>query len=171
MKRPFWHRLDLLARHVVPVSLAFVLVLLSIVPLRVPLLNLVFPALALVSIYYWTLYRPDLMPPAAAFAIGLADDVLSGAPLGVNALVFVLVHAAVNTQRGFFLGKSFAIVWLGFALLAGAAFTIAWLVVSAFYGLLVNGTGALLQAGATIGCLPLIWRLLVQCHLRVVGQA
>lgn len=170
MKRSFWQRLDLMARHVVPVSLACTLLLLSIVPLRIPLLNLVFPAVALVSVYYWTLYRPDLMPPVAAFLVGLMDDVLSGAPLGVNALVFVLVHAAVSTQRGFFLGKSFAIVWLGFALLAGTAFALSWLVVCMFYGMLVNATGTLIQAGTTIGCLPLVWRLLVQCHLRVVGQ-
>ena len=76
------------------------------------------PALPLIAVFYWTLYRPDLMPPVAAFVIGLLQDILGGLPLGVSACVLVGVHAAVNTQRRFFIGKSFAVVWLGFALVS-----------------------------------------------------
>ena len=52
------------------------------------------PLLALVPVYFWCLVRPDLMTPAAAlFAIGIAEDVLSGGPPGVWTLAFVLTYA------------------------------------------------------------------------------
>ena len=36
------------------------------------------PLLALVPIYFWCLVRPDLMTPAAALMIGMAEDIMSG---------------------------------------------------------------------------------------------
>ena len=49
--------------------------------------------LGLVPIYFWCLVRPDLMTPAAVFAIGLLEDVLSGGPPGVWTLSFVVTYA------------------------------------------------------------------------------
>ncbi|OSM02192.1 rod shape-determining protein MreD [Magnetofaba australis] len=43
------------------------------------------PDLALLCLFYWRLYRPDLCGPLLAFLIGLLIDMVSGAPLGLNA--------------------------------------------------------------------------------------
>jgi rod shape-determining protein MreD len=171
MKLSLVRRLDLWSRNTIPFVLSVSLILLSVVPLRLLLQNPVLPSLPLIAVYYWTLYRPDLMPPAAAFAIGLLTDVLTGAPLGVNAFVFIVVHGLVNLQRKFFEGRPFSIVWLGFTVVAAGAFLLAWLLVSAFYGRGVNGSGAVLQLAATIGCLPFIWWLLVRCHRAILRPA
>ena len=45
------------------------------------------PLLALMPVYFWCLVRPDLMSPAAAFVIGMLEDILSGGPPGVWARV------------------------------------------------------------------------------------
>lgn len=168
MKRAFWRRLDTLSREMAPVALTFALLLLSTLPLRVPAFNVLMPSLSMIAVFYWVLYRPDLMPAVAAFALGLLEDCLSGTPIGVSALVLTCVHAGVTAQRRFFAGKSFAIVWLGFAVVATLAFFLAWLLVCAFYGVRVNGSGVVLQAAVTIGCLPLVWRLMVRCHLAIL---
>ncbi len=74
------------------------------------------PLLALMPVYFWGLVRPDLMPPAVAFLLGVLQDLLSGGPPGVWALAFVAVYAIIDTQRDFFAGLSGLGAILGFAL-------------------------------------------------------
>ncbi len=50
------------------------------------------PLLALMPVYFWCLVRPDLMPPAAAFAIGVLEDLFSGGPPGVWGASFVAAY-------------------------------------------------------------------------------
>lgn len=160
MKAATWRRLDQLARQLVPFTLTFLLVMLAAVPLRVPHLQPIAPALSLIAVFYWILYRPDLMPTAAAFLLGLTQDTLSGAPLGVHAAIFVLVHLAVTTQRRFFLGKSFAVLWLGFALVAMGALFLSWVLLALFHLAVPPPVPFAIQALTTIGSFPLLfWAL------------
>jgi rod shape-determining protein MreD len=89
------------------------------------------PLLALVPVYFWCLVRPDLMTPAAALAIGFAEDVLSGGPPGVWTLAFVLTYALVARQRDSFAGLSGLAAVVGFAAAATVACAIAWSTVAA----------------------------------------
>ena len=73
------------------------------------------PLLALMPVYFWCLVRPDLMTPAAAFAIGLLQDMLSGGPPGVWTLSFVVTYAVIERQRDAFAGLSGLAAVLGFA--------------------------------------------------------
>lgn len=129
MRPNLLQRLDLKLRQALPGLLTFAFVLLSVAPVRLPDYALVAPGLVLIALFYWTVHRPDLLRPWHACVLGLFDDILTGSPLGVNALVLTLVHWAVTSQHTFFRGKSFAVVWLSFALLAPGA-TIATAVLS-----------------------------------------
>ena len=60
------------------------------------------PAFTLMAVYHWTIYRPDLLPPIGLFAIGLAQDLLTGAPIGVGALMLLLARGAVLRYRRLF---------------------------------------------------------------------
>jgi rod shape-determining protein MreD len=88
------------------------------------------PLLALVPVYFWCLVRPDLMTPAAAFAIGVMEDVLSGGPPGVRTLSFVLTYALVARQRDSFASLSGLAAVLGFASAAAFCCAIAWVTVA-----------------------------------------
>ena len=161
MSPTFWSKLDAWARQLTPFGLTMLLLLIGVVPLHVPGFGAVTPVLPLITVFHWALYRPQLMPAVAVFAIGLLQDALTGTPIGVSAAVFVLVHGVVNTQRRFFFGKSFAIAWLGFALVSSAAFVLTWVLVSAFYGVLIQPQALFFQALLTLGCFPLLaWALL-----------
>ena len=94
---------------------AFVL---SLVPLPIAGYRMVAPAVVLISVYHWTVYRPDLLPPIVVFSIGIAQDLLTGGPFGTGPLTLLLVHLVVSSQRRFLLGKAFPIVWWGFGLIA-----------------------------------------------------
>jgi rod shape-determining protein MreD len=79
------------------------------------------PLLGLIPVYFWCLVRPDLMTPAAAFGIGILEDVMSGAPPGVWTLGFVVAYALVARQRDSFASLSGVAAVLGFAAAALAA--------------------------------------------------
>lgn len=168
MKPSAWRRLDLLARELMPIALTFALILVGAIPFYIPGLQSVAPSLPFIAVFYWSLHRPDLMPPAAAFFIGLFQDILSGAPVGTGAAVFVVLHAAVQSQRTFFHGKPFSVLWLGFAVAAVAAAALGWVIMSAMTLALVDGRSVMLQAVTTIGCFPLVVRALWFCHVTVL---
>jgi len=92
------------------------------------------PLLSLVPVYFWCLVRPDLMTPAAALAIGFAEDVFSGGAPGVWTLAFVLTYAVVARQRDSFAGLGGLGAVLGFAMAAALACLVAWLTMAALHG-------------------------------------
>lgn len=161
MRSSLWGKVDIAARRLTPFGLTVVLVLISALPLHIPGFVSVAPLLPMIGIYYWVIYRPDLMPVAAVFIIGILYDALSGTPMGVSAAIFVILHGIISSQRRFFAGKSFLIVWLGFFLVSAGALLATWLLVSAFYGKLVISKALIFQYLITLGCFPLLsWALL-----------
>ncbi|WP_193182048.1 rod shape-determining protein MreD [Nisaea sediminum] len=132
MKTAFVQRMDLWARHLMPAALTLFLVLLSAVPLGIPGYAQVAPSLTLMSVFYWVVYRPDLMPAALVFVTGLAEDLVNGYPLGLTAIVFLAVYGVTGTQRQTFVGKPFFIVWGGFVLISFGAFALGWILMSVF---------------------------------------
>lgn len=121
MRAPFLQRVDTWLKQALPGLLTLLLVLLSVAPLRLPDYAAVTPGLVLISVFYWTVHRPDLFRPLHACILGLLDDVLSGSALGVNAMVLVVVQWSVVAQHRFFVGKGFALVWSVFGVVAPLA--------------------------------------------------
>ncbi|MEO8301162.1 MAG: hypothetical protein ABI608_05175 [Rhizomicrobium sp.] len=103
------------------------------------------PLLALVPVYFWCLVRPDLMTPAVALMVGMAEDVLSGGPPGIWTLAFVLTYALVARQRDSFAGLAGLAAVVGFAAAAAFACAVAYLSVAGF---------ALLTPGASLPPIP-----------------
>jgi rod shape-determining protein MreD len=156
MKPVFWSRLDSTARAFTPFGLTVLLVLISALPLQVPGLVQVMPLLPLMSIYLWAVHHPGLMPIYAVFLIGLLHDALSGVPLGLFALTYIIVHATVVWQRRFLVGKSFAVIWVGFTLVAAAAVVIGWVLISSYHGVLVNPGAMAIQYIISLGVFPFL---------------
>jgi rod shape-determining protein MreD len=159
--RAVWLRLDLWARNVTPVGLTFVLILVTMVPTHLPGYARVTPVLALISIYHWAVYRPELMPAWTVFVLGLLQDFLSGAPVGINVLVFLSVQWLVLTQRQFLVGKTFLIYWFGFAVVALVAAIEMWMLASLHYLSALSPGGIAAQYLVTAGLFPVIaWMFL-----------
>lgn len=156
MKPTFWYRVDRFARDLTPFALTFLLLVVNAIPFHIPGFAQVAPLLSLIGIYYWAVYRPDLMPAAAVFLIGILHDFLAGLPVGVSALVFLAVLGAALAQRSFFFGKSFVIVWVGFIFVAAGALTLEWLLLSVISGELIQVRAALYQFGLTIAFFPVL---------------
>lgn len=110
----------------IPIATTVLAAVIAILPVQVPGYAALTPAFALMAVYHWTIYRPDLLPPIGLFAVGLAEDLLAGAPIGVSALVLLLARAAVLRYRRYFINRTFPFVWTGFTLLSAAAMLVVW---------------------------------------------
>ena len=148
-------RLRYLAMTAVPLALTMLLLMVFALPIAVPAFGVAAPSVGLISVYYWSLYRPDLMMPGAAFLIGLFADLLSGGPFGLNALVLVLVQWFAVSQRPSLYGKSYAVGWLGFGVLAAAASAAYWVAASAAYLRLLDPGPVAVQGTVSILTYPL----------------
>ncbi len=117
-------------RFGVTLSIIFVLLVLSAFPFPFWGLGEIRPAFLLIAVYYWAVFRPQMLSPAGAFAAGLALDLVSAWPLGMNALSLLVVQWVVKSQRNFLLGQNFMVIWFSFALVALLSGILQWAVFS-----------------------------------------
>lgn len=160
MKPSVWVKMDTWVRHSVPFGVTVLLLLLTAIPTHIPGFSGIAPMLPLMGVYYWAIYRPDLLPAWLAFVIGLLYDIVAGTPLGVNALVLLLVQGTAASQRKFFLGKSFAVTWWAFGLLTAGAIGMAWLLLSFLKGRPLDIAPVVFEYLMTLALFPLLtWTL------------
>jgi len=170
MKPAFWYRLDTLARKFTPFGLTVLLTLLNVLPLHIPGMARVMPLLPLIAIYHWAVNRPHLMPAYVVFLVGLLQDILTGSPLGVSAIVFLGVYGVIASQRRFLVDKSFAVIWLGFSLVAAGASAANWLLVSIFYVTIVDGDALFFQYLLSLGIFPMLTWIFMRWQRAFLGQ-
>lgn len=127
-------QLDVHLRALLPLATAIVAVLLDVMPLPRPGPEGLTTFATLCVVYFWSLYRPDLLTPAKTFLIGLAYDAATGLPLGLTSLVLLLARNLMVVQQRYFLARSFPVVWFCFVLLAPAVELVRWLLVSSWWG-------------------------------------
>lgn len=128
------------------------------------------PELGLITVFFWAVYSPALLPPAAIFALGLVQDFASGGPIGFWPLIYLSVYGFTLSQRVFFIGRSVMGVWLGFAAVAALAGIAIWLFASTVYNRWVPPTEILLQMAVTALVFPLVGPVLMMLR-RVMTTA
>ncbi|MBK3776351.1 rod shape-determining protein MreD [Azospirillum sp. YIM DDC1] len=164
MTLTLWQRLDKTGRNLAPFAVTVMLALGGMVPVPLPGYASVAPFLTAIAVYYWAIHRPDLMGPGTAFLIGLLQDLLTGGPLGVNALVLVLVHWAVSSQRRVLASSTFALMWFGFGLVMMGVACIQWLAFAALQASVLPFRPALFQALLTMAFFPAVAWMLIRVH-------
>jgi rod shape-determining protein MreD len=147
-------RLDRVARRCLPVAFTLLLVLASVLPLRLPEATPAKAVLPLLAVYYWAVYRPDLLPAAAVFLIGLLHDILAGLPIGLSTAVLLAVYGVVVRQRRFLIGRSFAVVWWGLTIAGLGGLALQWALGSALVGAVVDPVPIALQYALLVALYP-----------------
>lgn len=147
-----------------PLVSAVALVLVTSTPLYFGHVGDVAPRLGVTAVIFWTVYRPDLFGYGYAFFLGIVADLMTGLPLGISALVLVMVRHGVLTRRRYFLRKSFHVVWAEYALVVIAAAIIDWMLAALYLwsnpGLLVH----VFQVLLTVALFPGVYWLLARCQ-------
>jgi rod shape-determining protein MreD len=165
-----WLRLDIAARKLAPLLLTLVLVILSQVPMQLPASMPISPAFAVISIYFWGLHQPDVMPAPAVFAVGLFQDILGGLPIGLNAFMLLVLYGLVVSQRRYFFGKSFGVLWWGFAMLAIVAGFMQWAMMSVFSGRLLAVAPVAVEQLTTAALYPVVAYIFVLTHRSILRE-
>lgn len=168
MREDVWHRLDLIARKILPSFVTLLLIMVAMLPLRVPLLTPVIPALPLIAVYYWSVYKPNLMPVWAVFLVGLFQDLLAAGPAGVGILSLLLVYGLVESLRRFLVGAGFLAIWLVFVPVAAASSLSAWLLTSLIETRLYELEPTVFRYFATIAGYPCLAWVLSQIQRTLV---
>ena len=170
MKPALWSRLDIIARCVTPFGLTILLVLINVLPLQVPGLSRVMPLFPLMSIYIWTIHHPKLMPAYAVFLVGFLQDTLIGTPIGLHIITYLIVYGIVVWQRRFLAGKPFAVIWVGFSLVAAGATAANWFLVSLFYLTFIQPEALAYQYFLSLGSFPLLSWFFMRWQLAFLSE-
>ena len=141
---PLYKQIDSNIRLALAGLFIAILYVLNIAAISIPLGSYVKIPLFLMAVYYWSIYRPTLVPVWLVFSAGLLMDFLGATPIGFNALIFVMVHWLVSAQRKLLMSQSFIVLWFGFALLYVVSLLLKWLIAGSlqidwfeFYNLMV----------------------------------
>jgi len=171
MRQDFFQR-DVQLYRLVPFTSTVFAVILSVVPLQVPGLAVATPTVALMAVYYWTVYRPDLMPPSAIFVIGVMLDLLNGTPyIGLSSLTFLVLRSLILVFRGRAANQDFALIWAGFLAAAAVAMGLQWLATCVLSRTPLAARPFMFQGLVTVAAFPIADYLLAQLHRRLLVRA
>ncbi|HEX2589845.1 MAG TPA: rod shape-determining protein MreD [Rhizomicrobium sp.] len=155
--------------NAIPFLLAFAGILVANFPVSLMNGRVPPPLFVLMPIYYWTLVRPDLMRPMAVVALGLVQDLLSGSPMGVWTLSFVITYAVIDYSRDTFAGLGGIYAILGFATAAFIACGSAYLIVTVYFWRLSSIVPLATELAMTVLFYVPLVVLLGRIHHRFVG--
>jgi rod shape-determining protein MreD len=140
--------------RLLPIATIAAAAILALLPLPVPGYAALTPAFALMAVYHWSVYRPDLLPSSGLFAIGFAQDLVTGATIPAGALVLLLARAAMLRYRRHFVGRPFPFVWAGFAALAAASMLGLWALHCVLQLALFDLRTAIIRGALTVALFP-----------------
>ena len=160
-----------MAKAAAPTMLGFFGVIVLMLPLRLFEGLVPTPIIPLVVVFFWSIYAPSYMPSVSVFLIGLLQDILTGGPLGLWALVYLITQYVVMSQRAYFMGREQRVVWLGFVLAALSASFLLWFIMSLMSGERMPVMSLAGQVIATILIYPLVGFAFRELHHRVLQEA
>jgi rod shape-determining protein MreD len=158
---------------ILPAFTIFLLIVLTTLPIGLPLYARLGGLCPLVGISYWTLIRPRDMPPLAVFFLGVLTDVFLFTPFGLHGFVFVLAQTILLRQRRFLLGQGFWVLWAAFLMLAVGAYAVTWGVMTLFlFGKTLAFHSGLYGVGLAWAVMPIILLLLngVEGFIDIFGE-
>ena len=148
-----------------PKFLVIIFILAGYTPIRVANLDILFPSIDLMLIYYWCVYRPELLPNWFVFTAGIFKDILSGIPIGINALVNLILRTFTTYKRERYLKQPFIIIWQGFIIFSILALLSKWVVFSFINNEFINIKFGVIQTLITIATYPLFHCLFSSIYL------
>jgi rod shape-determining protein MreD len=154
-----------------PIATIAAAAILALLPLPVPGYAALTPSFTLMAVYHWSVYRPDLLPASSLFAIGFAQDLLSGATIPASPLLLLLARAAVLRVRRHFVGRPFPFVWAGFAVLAFAAMFGLWALYCVMQLALFDPRTAIIRGAVTVALFPAASLILGRSQRALIGAA
>jgi rod shape-determining protein MreD len=162
-------RLDVAARASFPATCTMLLMLLVSVPFGFAGQAALIPAVAMISVYFWTLYRPASMSPVVVFPIGLLLDLLGYLPIGVGVICLLAIHGFAMRWQRFLARQSFTLTWLTFCGFAACGVALTWAFASLLGFRLLPVSSAALQCAVAMALYPALAVLFIRAHRSIAA--
>jgi rod shape-determining protein MreD len=159
-----WRRLDAASRHAWPVAFMLFGLLLIGLPFGIPGQAELRPAYAMACVFFWSLYRPVSLPAPMVAATGILLDLLGMSPLGLWAVLLLILQGSTLAARRRLIPQSFFMTWLVFFGFAASLSACAWLLESLLELRMLPVLPAAAQALAALGLYPALAGLFIRAH-------
>jgi rod shape-determining protein MreD len=152
-----------LPNKLLPSVTTLLFAIISVVPWHIPGFAVVTPAFALMAVFHWTIYRPDLLPPVAVFVVGLLLDLLHGTPyIGISSLSLLITRSTLLSLRRFFVDLLFPVLWFAFLFVVAGVLAFEWALVSILHGAALGLGPFIFEAVLTVASFPIVSYLLAR---------
>jgi len=159
-----WRRLDAASRHAWPAFCTLFGLFIIGLPLGLPGQAELRPAYAMACVFFWSLYRPASMPAPFVALCGLLLDLLNLSPLGIWAVLLLLLQGCTLAARRRLAPSGFLLNWAAFTVLSAIFSALFW----AFQSLLTLSLLTLIPLGVQIltcaGVYPALAGLFIRAH-------
>lgn len=169
-RRTVWQQLDFGARLIFPALTTFLLLILANLPLGLFAGGIAGSALLVPSVVFWTIFRPQTMPPPVVLLLGVLADLLSSSLLGVNGLVLLIISVLVRRWRKVVAQQPFLLVWCCVLLLTLLHAGLQWCLLSFLTLHSLPALSMLPQIVMTAVLYPALSLLLTRLH-HLIGEA
>ncbi len=140
----------------IPFFVSFFLLMIGLFPVRLAFLTQLHVSLVFISLFYWIIFRPDLLPPIVVFLLGVCADLFYQTPLGLYTFSFLLFYLIIINQRRFLTNRSFSFLWGAFSVFVIPLFSAEWLLASLLFLHFLSFWSMIGQTFFIIGLFPLI---------------
>jgi rod shape-determining protein MreD len=159
-----WRRLDATSRYAFPFGFLFFGLILIGMPFGIPGQAEMRPVYAMACVFFWSLYRPSSLPAPLVALTGLLLDLLGLSPIGLWAVLLLLLQGATLASRRRLIPASFLLTWLIFTGLAGIFALLAWLAESLLTLSLLPVLPALAEIVFAFGFYPAFAGFFIRAH-------
>jgi rod shape-determining protein MreD len=160
----FWRRLDAASRHAWPGFCTLFGLFLIGLPLGLPGQAELRPTYAMACVFFWSLYRPAALPAPLVAVIGLLLDLLNISPLGLWAVLLLLLQGSTLAARRRLLPVGFLLNWLAFIGLTALFSTLFWAMQCLLTLSLLTPIPLGVQILACAGAYPGLAALFIRAH-------
>lgn len=137
-----------------PIVCCVLLMLLFATPLRIPGFSQFAPMIAVITVFYWSIFHPRLMPYLAVFGISILQDALNGFPIGISGISLILLRYVVIARFRFFARLSFIKIWMAFWATFSVYYLLHWLLMALYHNFFPLTPAVYLQYATTLLLYP-----------------
>lgn len=136
--------------------LALLGLLITFVPLKLTGIHQIMPSLEILILFYWAIYRPNLLPIWFLFILGIIADSVMGTPLGASALTYIILYSILKKYRRLLGVETFMIIWGMCMAIMLPTILAKWFFISLFMGRFELSEALIFQWLLTIITYPVI---------------
>jgi rod shape-determining protein MreD len=126
------------------------------------------PHIAMISVFFWAIFYPRVIPIWFAFLLGLLEDSLFGQHFGVQSFLLVIEWYFLVSYRKYLARQAFPTIWLLFLLIITIYELSAWLLYCIIKGTLYFDESIAIYVAVNALTYPIFHNIFMKIHMRLI---